>query len=656
MLCSKHIPYSRPATARHQGCRSRLRLTPTATLLQGPPAQQKAPPSEVNSTPYRVTDSTIADINGLHKSLLHEYDYLVQDAWVEGSIPKDLRGTYFRNGPGLQVSNERYKRHTFDGDGMVLSFSFDQGRAWFKNKFVRTKGFVDEQAAGRPVHRTAFTRGAADGSLLFNPFDFTLKNVANTGVVHWGGRLLALYESGLPHELDAATLDTLGESTINGQLATPVLAAHYRVMPGQQQKQQQQQDWRSDSNGSSQNSSNGAAAGRTWVGFSFNAGLGDAELKFYEFAEEGQLAVPPQPYRLPGVSVAMIHDIAVTPDYYVVIAGPVNFDAPKFVSQYLTSRCSIAECLVYDPSKPTKVHLVPRPNGAAAGTAAYIMDAPAMFTFHHVNAFTTTAPSNSSSNGDGNGNGGRPKQQLVLDTVAWDEVAFENNQHNLTPAYYTGGARSHLRRLVFDLHPPQPAAPRPTSSSSAAASYSTGQLVGDHKLARRCVEFPCVNWDVHGEAHKHIYAVADRVDHEYHWGPTQVIMKLSLNDPLAGTQGPLQQARDVRPQLWDAGSRRLIMEPLFIPRSNPTAEDDGWVLATVHNAATGKGELVILDAQNIPAGPVATIHLQHFLPAGLHGSFDPHMVVPELQQQAAGGEGQVSAVPAWREPNVVRAL
>jgi hypothetical protein len=57
-----------------------------------------------------------------------------------------------------------------------------------------------------------------------------------------------------------------------------------------------------------------------------------------------------------------------------------------------------------------------------AGTAAYIMDAPPMFTFHHVNAFTTAAP------GSSNGNGSRRKQQLVLDTVAWDEVAFENNQ------------------------------------------------------------------------------------------------------------------------------------------------------------------------------------------------------------------------------------
>jgi hypothetical protein len=46
------------------------------------------------------------------------------------------------------------------------------------------------------VHRTAFTRGAADGNPLFNPFDFTLKNVANTGVLAWGGKLYALYEVG----------------------------------------------------------------------------------------------------------------------------------------------------------------------------------------------------------------------------------------------------------------------------------------------------------------------------------------------------------------------------------------------------------------------------------------------------------------------------
>lgn len=37
-------------------------------------------------------------------------------------------------------------RHTFDGDGQVVTFSFNgTGRVRFTNKFVRTRGFLDEQ-------------------------------------------------------------------------------------------------------------------------------------------------------------------------------------------------------------------------------------------------------------------------------------------------------------------------------------------------------------------------------------------------------------------------------------------------------------------------------------------------------------------------------
>jgi all-trans-8'-apo-beta-carotenal 15,15'-oxygenase len=61
----------------------------------------------------------------------------------------------------------------------------------------------------------------------------------------------------------------------------------------------------------------------------------------------------------------MVHDIAVTEDYYVVVMGPIVFSPSKFITEYITSRCSIAECLVYDPSTPTKIHLVPRPKAAA---------------------------------------------------------------------------------------------------------------------------------------------------------------------------------------------------------------------------------------------------------------------------------------------------
>lgn len=69
------------------------------------------------------------------------------------------------------------------------------------------------------------------------------------------------------------------------------------------------------------------------------------------------------------------------------------------------------------------------------------------------------------------------------------------------------------------------------------------------------------------------------------------------------------------------------------------------MLVTVHDAATQKGDLVILDARQPSKGPLATIHCPHFLPAGLHGSFS---------SQVFGATSE--AAPAWKEPHTWRAL
>ena len=67
---------------------------------------------------------------------------------VTGSIPEDLRGTYYRNGPNPQyVLDERY--HLFDGDGMIHAFAFGKGGVRYRNRWVRTEKFVLERAAGR---------------------------------------------------------------------------------------------------------------------------------------------------------------------------------------------------------------------------------------------------------------------------------------------------------------------------------------------------------------------------------------------------------------------------------------------------------------------------------------------------------------------------
>lgn len=63
-----------------------------------------------------------------------------------------------------------------------------------------------------------------------------------------------------------------------------------------------------------------------------------------------------------------------TDDYYVVHVGPLEFSPSKFVTEYFTSRCAIAECLQYNPAKPSKVWFIPRPRGAAGeGVDAFVL-------------------------------------------------------------------------------------------------------------------------------------------------------------------------------------------------------------------------------------------------------------------------------------------
>lgn len=44
------------------------------------------------------------------------------------------------------------------------------------------------------LYRGAFSVGNPAGGFFFNPFDFAVKGIANTSVLEFGGKLLALYE------------------------------------------------------------------------------------------------------------------------------------------------------------------------------------------------------------------------------------------------------------------------------------------------------------------------------------------------------------------------------------------------------------------------------------------------------------------------------
>ena len=81
--------------------------------------------------------------------------------------------------------------------------------------------------------------------------------------------------------------------------------------------------------------------------------------------------------------------------------------------------------------------------------------------------------------------------------------------------------------------------------------------------------------------------------------------------------------RGGRSETHSAGATRKFLEPVFVPRGIDAAEDDGWIMAYVYDAATNGGDVVILHAQDFAADPVATIHLPQRVPFGFDGNWVP---------------------------------
>ena len=64
-------------------------------------------------------------------------------------------------------------------------------------------------------------------------------------------------------------------------------------------------------------------------------------------------------------------------------------------------------------------------------------------------------------------------------------------------------------------------------------------------------------------------------------------------------------------------------EPVFASDPNSDGEDEGWVITIVHNEEKNSSKLIIIDAQDFGADPVAVVHLPRRVPYGAHGSWIP---------------------------------
>jgi len=71
----------------------------------------------------------------------------------------------------------------------------------------------------------------------------------------------------------------------------------------------------------------------------------------------------------------------------------------------------------------------------------------------------------------------------------------------------------------------------------------------------------------------------------------------------------------------EMGDRRFCGEPVFAPRCNSTAEDDGYVLVHVHDEDGMRSEVHIYDARTPEEGPVCCLGLPRRVPYGFHATW-----------------------------------
>jgi carotenoid cleavage dioxygenase-like enzyme len=76
-------------------------------------------------------------------------------------------------------------------------------------------------------------------------------------------------------------------------------------------------------------------------------------------------------------------------------------------------------------------------------------------------------------------------------------------------------------------------------------------------------------------------------------------------------------------QAREFGRDATVGEAVFAPSAPDSAEDDGFVMAFVHNPDRNASDLVILAGQDFMGAPVATVHLPARVPLGFHGNWIP---------------------------------
>ncbi|XP_027109005.1 carotenoid cleavage dioxygenase 7, chloroplastic [Coffea arabica] len=575
-----------------------------------------APSPEVSSAPPdhhpQLVDDKVAafwDYQFLFVSQRSETAEPITLRIVDGKIPQDFPlGTYYLTGPGLFTDDHGSTVHPLDGHGYLRTFKIDgaRGEVEFMARYIQTEAQVEEcdriTGQWRFTHRGPFSV-LKGGNMVGNTK--VMKNVANTSVLRWAGRLFCLWEGGDPYEIESTTLDTLGRfDIINGrhkllqdedatpkvdvwdvaaEILKPILYGVFK-MPPKRLLSHYKIDGRR----------------KRLLIMSCNAEdmlLPRSNFTFYEFDSNFKL-LQSQEFNIP--DHLMIHDWAFTDNYYILFGNRIKLD----VAGSMTAVCGLSpmiSALSLNASKPTSpIYMLPRFPSESNGQRDWKIpiEAPSqMWVLHVGNAFEEERDENGSS-----------KIQIQASGCSYRWFNFQKmfgydwQSGKLDPSMMNADQDKLLPHLVQ------------VSVSLDASGDCQNCSVNDLNEWRKPSDFPAINQDFSGCKNTFVYAATSSGSRQAlpHF-PFDTVVKLNVRDKSIST--------------WSTTRRRFIGEPIFVPKgTGGGGEDDGYLLVVEYAVSTQRCYLVILDSKLIGKtnALVARVEVPRHLnfPLGFHGFWE----------------------------------
>jgi carotenoid cleavage dioxygenase-like enzyme len=455
------------------------------------------------------------------------------DIEIDGDLPKDLNGTFYRVGPDQAFPPKMGNANPFNGDGFVTSFTFRDGHCDMKARYVNTQRLQAERAARRGLfgdYRNSFTDDASVKGVN--------RAVANTNVVLHNGKLLAMKEDQPPYALNPETLETEGLFTFDGQMTATSFTAHPKVDPNTGEM----------------------------IGYAYAAkGEATDDVAVFSFDKEGKLNWEiwfKSPY--PG----MIHECAISENYVILPLMPQVMDLDRLKRGGIIFQ--------WEPTLDHYYLVVPR-GGDTKDVRMF--NAPNAMPGHVINAF------------EDNG-------KLYLDLpVASDNVFwfFPDKDGKFPPPPTIG---TQITRWCFDMQDKNSKAV-PTIISTLGA------------------EFPHCDDRYIGNSYRYGFMQANDPTKPYSIERAGPIMGFFFNTFLT------MDMSTGKADTWFAGECSSTQEPVFAPRGPSASEGEGWVIGVVNRRDEHRSDVVVLDAQRMSEGPVATLKLPIRLKYGIHGNWVP---------------------------------